>query len=227
MEVEYKGLADQEIELFVEAWDIAEFMLFAVLRNNFFLLNESDAYKKWFKTAEHTDQIEDNFEQIYSFFTKNGQLIIKKSSLNVGENVHGSSQIIKENEEFLIELPPKFFDARGFLRRPDVLIHEISHLVANTNDMELEPRGGNRMDELQFDVTTQQLMSQPVQRTDQYYRYHASKLPASQAACCAASYEFFIKDMYLEIDNEYKKQLEEEFFKPPANPAAAPNPNGF
>jgi hypothetical protein len=206
MNIDFQGLTKDEEELFMEAWDFAKCKLELLLP----IQTNTDAYKKWFKSEKNVTLINDNFKKIKKFFTQNGNLIIKKNSNLDEENCHGSAHV-QDDGKYCIELPKIFFDEKKFKRQSDVLIHEISHLAADTRDIEPRQRAGNAADEIKTNFTGQ-LMTPQVARRDSYSRYHVAKLSPDEASTCAASYEFFSKDQYAQSPPEEKKRHEETYY---------------
>ena len=198
MEFKYKGLEDADIELFVEFWDKANDMLSNAIgctaRDE-----EDEIFLRWFKDLGMRDTVSDTLDKMLSFFHEEGILTIVKGGASDSDepNVHGKSEEIREGV-YRVIFPAIFFDRQAFKRQPDVILHEVSHLAADTKDLEMPPRAGNAKDPIEINVFG--IMQSPeVKRSDSYYRYHTESevTSSAEAICCASSYEFYIKGVWL------------------------------
>lgn len=220
----YENMNFEEREIFVVAWELAQEMLDAVLerldgeQDGLLFIGDDDPLIKWFKVDVSSIEDGNSLSQIVETLTKiknfldrdfeegNFELTIRKIADNsIEEEIHGYSEI-RSDDNWSIGLPSLFFNERHFKRQSDVLIHEISHLAANTADLEMPPRAGNASEPFNYDPQGV-LQSSPVKRTDKYYRYHTAKLDRATAITCASSYKFYVKDMW-RIIKEKKNPLQ-------------------
>ena len=198
MEFKYSdSLEDADVELFVEFWDKAKDMLSNAIGCTA-RREKDETFLRWFKDLKKRDMVSNTLGEMLNFFHEEGALTIAKDSTSDSDepNVHGKSEEISEGI-YKISFPEIFFDREAFRRQPDVILHEISHLAADTKDLEMPPRAGNAKDPIEINAVG--IMQSPeVKRSDSYYRYHTERevTSSAEAICCASSYEFYIKGVW-------------------------------
>ena len=203
MQFYFEGLTQREKEIVNKAYAQAKEMIAHALEREKTLapplmgddyFTPTQHFLRWFKRVDSREIVLKTLRNMLFFLNSDKFITIQKIATHPedGETFHGRSR------GRTLDLPPIFFDKQGFKRQADILIHEISHIAADTQHMELEPRAGDSRDSIEQDEYGH-LLSPRVTRPDKYCRYHAEQLSAAKASTCAYSYEFYIKDMQSQV----------------------------